>query len=170
MVSINPQWLLAKLDKVVQRASGLEELDAGLPSPNVDKYFKEAHQCFLYGFPIATAVLCRAILEAQLREAVDSDGKIESAHRGDQSYPRRLITIATKKGLLDAGIEQRGKIDRHWAEEVIDAGNWAIHDLGRFNETYGKDSRVNELLLVTRKALLQLLTRAVDKHSRTPRT
>jgi hypothetical protein len=151
--------ILAKLEKVVRRASGLEFLEPALPSANVEKYFNEAHQCFLYGFPIATAVLCRAILEAQLKAALDPDGKIESGLKSKESYSRVLIEKAVEKGLLEGTKERRGRNARHWAEEIIDAGNWAIHDLQRFNKTYGPDERVNELLLVTRKALVQLLTR-----------
>ena len=41
------------------------------------KYFAEAHSSFLYGFRIARAVLCRAILETALKEEFDTDGRIE---------------------------------------------------------------------------------------------
>jgi len=48
------------------------------------------------------------------------------------------------------------------AEEIIDAGNWAVHDLNKFNQRYGGDkgsNNVQELLTITRKALIQLLNK-----------
>ena len=54
----------------------------------------------------------------------------------------------------------------HWSEEIIDAGNWAVHKPAKFNQRYGEDegsNRVQELLDITRKALIQLLTKQKGK-------
>jgi hypothetical protein len=73
--------LLRKLPKIVRRASALDELELDdkrqFPRKDVKKYFEEAHRCYLYGFPIACAVLCRAILESSFKEIVDPDQRID---------------------------------------------------------------------------------------------
>lgn len=59
------QEVIGKLDSIVRRASGLQELNPKeIKNQNLVAYFEEAHRCFLYGFPIAGAVLCRAIASA----------------------------------------------------------------------------------------------------------
>ena len=63
------------------------------------KYFEEAHQCFLYGFPTATAMLCRAILDTCLTELLDPDKQLKqelerSDARKRPSYLKELIRKA----------------------------------------------------------------------------
>ncbi len=41
----------------------------------IKQYFEEAHQCYLYGFNIACAVLCRSILESAFIERFDPPEK-----------------------------------------------------------------------------------------------
>ena len=164
--------VLAKLEKIVRRASALDRVEAAkIPSESVEKYFEEAHRCFLYGFPIATATLCRAILESrllELRQILDPNGRIKREIEGVDagkrpSYLKALINQAAAEGLLENG---RGKWDKkkipHWAEEIIDAGNWAVHDLPKFNKKYSGDkgaSNLKELMQNNRKALIELLTK-----------
>ena len=161
--------VLVKLETIVRRVSSLESVETPkIPIESVEKYFKEAHQCFLYGFHIATAVLCRAVLAAQLdelRDRLDPEGKlkhgVEKAPPGKKlSEYKLLLNRAAAEGLLEEERPLLGRARRpHWAEEIIEAGNFAIHDLDKFNKQYGGDKgadRVSSLLDITRKALLQL--------------
>lgn len=68
--------VLGRLPKMVDLAARLDEVDLPTVPQSTRAYFYEAHRCYLYGFQIACAVLCRAILESALRELVDADGKI----------------------------------------------------------------------------------------------
>lgn len=139
------QEVLKKLEKIVRRASGLQSLDPrGISDQDVLKYFEEAHRCFLYGFRIAAAVLCRAILESALRKIVDPDGKIERRVPRGKSYFEALVSSAR---LTD---DRPG-----WAIRVRDAGNDAIHRLEKFDREY-PGSRASEIVDNTRKVLLDL--------------
>jgi hypothetical protein len=131
-----------KLPEIVKRASRLSPLQNSLTTAlasDVERYFNEAHQCYLYGFPVACAVLCRAILEASLRMKVpgkfpDLADRIEEAHaQGMLSQERRV-----------------------WAYEVKDAGNNAIHQYERFAKG-DLSTNVEECLLKTRAIVEELL-------------
>ena len=156
----------------MRRATLLDTVEIDeIPSKSVKKYFEEAHRCFLYGFPVATAVLCRAVLEArldELRHRLDPNEelrwKAENAPPGkSRSYYKLVINKAVDEGLLEDTRPLLGRSNSpHWAEEIIDAGNWANHKLDKFNERYGGEKGVDqlsELLAITRKALIQLLTK-----------
>ena len=131
-----------KLPEILIRASHLSPLQINtknaLPS-DVERYFCEAHQCYLYGFPVACAALCRAILEASLRMKLrgkfsDLADRIEEAHAlGILSQERRV-----------------------WAYEVKDAGNNAIHQYDRFARG-DLSNKVEECLIKTRAIVEELL-------------
>jgi hypothetical protein len=112
-----------------------EEIQRDLPRDDVKKYWEEAHRCYLYGFPVACAVLCRAMLESALVQLIDPDGRIdqdlaEKAKKGGkpkESYIGRLVDEAVEKNILT---DDR----RQCAIEVRDAGNEAIHDYEKFTE------------------------------------
>jgi hypothetical protein len=79
--------LVGKLDGIVPRASALEKLDPkDISNQSLVKYFEEAHSCFLYGFRVAGAVLCRAMLETALKELFDPDSRIERTMKAGESY------------------------------------------------------------------------------------
>ena len=142
--------LLRKLPRVVRRACLLEKLEVReIPNPEVQRYFAEAHRCYLYGFQIACAVLCRAIVEAALKEKLDPNAVIErDCARTKDSYFGTLIQEAAKQKLL--------KDDRpEGARSVKRAGDLAVHDLSKFNERYGSDN-LSDIVLHTRRVLLDL--------------
>ncbi len=146
------QEVLGKLEGIVRRASTLQRLKPKeISNPDLLNYFEEAHSCFLYGFRIAGAVLCRAILETALKELFDPNGTVErkmkkQGGRGD-SYFAQLV-IAAGSSLKD----DRPKC----ALNVRDAGGYAIHDLSRFNMRYPPE-KASQILDDTRKVLLDLL-------------
>ena len=58
--------LLQKLEMIVDRAARLGRMPIqAVPSKEVQRYFQEAHDCYLYGFEVACAVLCRQVLESR---------------------------------------------------------------------------------------------------------
>lgn len=142
--------VLGKLPKIVERAATLEELNLkGIPK-GIQQYFEEAHRCYLYGFHVACAVLCRAILESALKATTDPKGAIERSLPTGRSYFKELVEKAKP---LQGGTN--GSDDRPCALDVKDACDWAIHDVRRFNQTYG-GKRLPEVLANTRKVLFDL--------------
>jgi len=154
--------LLRKLPKIVSRVSALDELELDdrrqIPREDVKRYFEEAHRCYLYGFPIACAVLCRAILESALKEIIDPDRRIERTVMAEarklgnqkESNIGRLVDEAAKRNILT---DDRPEC----AIKVRDAGNDAIHNHGKFQELLGDPLRgIAYILDSTRKILIDL--------------
>lgn len=142
--------VLGKLAKIVDRASRLDplELNSRAIGSVVRNYFEEAHRCYLYGFHIACAVLCRAILESALIQKADPKRQIENELRKGRSYFKALVDEATKRKLLTDGTPE-------WAEHVKRAGDEAVHNFKKFNRDYTAD-KLEEVLLKSRKVLEEL--------------
>lgn len=143
--------VLGKLPKVVDWALHLDEVTIDrVPNEDVKLYFEEAHRCYLYGFHVACAVLCRAILASALENLCDRKRKIRNRVPHGQSYFKALVEKAAGDGLLED--------DRpEWAIKIRDAGNDAIHNLLLFRQRWS--NKVDEILLNTRKVLLDLYAR-----------
>lgn len=140
--------VLRKLPKIVRRAAPLELLARSAKVPEeVRGYFSEAHRCYLYGFSIACAVLCRAILESSLVSEIDPKGTIKRKLQLKDSYVEKLVEEAQRRKILTD--------DRpEWALRIRDAGNYAIHDLPKFKREWGE--RLDQIILNTRKVFLDL--------------
>jgi hypothetical protein len=129
------------------------------PAPKVRRYFAEVPQCFLYGFRVACAVLCRALLESALVETLDPDRQIKKQHRKESrkgklkgkedSYLLVLIEKAAKAGIL---VDDRPL----WAERIKNAGDKAIHERDVFDRKYNSDQSLANLVDNTRKILEDL--------------
>ena len=134
--------ILEKLEGVVSRASALDRMGLEIvPNRRVQFLFDEAHRCYLYGFHLACAVFCRAILEGALKEVVDPQSETnQSIHD--------MIAVAVEKFLLT---DDRPRC----AREVAKAGNRAIHDPEMFDRDYSSE-KVEEILANTRKVLEEL--------------
>jgi hypothetical protein len=144
--------MLGKLPKAVDRIVHLENLGIDrdrIPNEDVKRYFEEAHRCYLYGFHVACAVLCRAILASALESLCDQAGKIQAQTPRGDSYFKRLVEKASTTGLL---MDDRPE----WAIKIRDAGNDAIHNLPQFKERWR--DKLDDILLNTRKVLLDLYT------------
>jgi len=134
--------ILAKLDGIVSRASALNRVGLEIvPNQRVQFLFEEAHRCYLYGFHLACAVFCRAILEGALKEVVDPRSETnQSIHE--------MIGVAVEKNILSG--------DRpRCVREVAKAGNKAVHDPEMFNRDYSA-GKVEEVLTNTRRVLEEL--------------
>jgi hypothetical protein len=157
------EQVLGKLPKIVERTLAFDELERGgirreIPREDVKKYFEEAHRCYLYGFFVACAVLCRAMLESALVQVIDPDGRIDQDFREKtkkdgkpkESYIGRLVDEAVEKNVLT---DDR----RQCAIEVRDAGNEAIHDYEKFTERLRDPLRgIAFIVDSTRKVLIDL--------------
>jgi hypothetical protein len=140
--------LLGKLPKMVDRTLRLDEINVrDVDNQDVKRYFYEALRCYLYGFPIACAVLCRAILASALENVCDPKGIVRKAVAPGDSYFGALIEKAKRDKLLTD--------DRpDCAIKVRDAGNEAIHDFQKFQRRWS--NRLDEIVIDTRKVLLDL--------------
>jgi hypothetical protein len=134
--------ILEKLDGIVSRASALDRVGLEIvPNRRVQFLFEEAHRCYLYGFHLACAVFCRAILEGALKEIADP--------RNDTNQSiHDMIAVAVEKRLLT---DDRPRC----ARDVAKAGNKAIHDPEMFHRDYSPEN-VEEILTSTRKVLEEL--------------
>ena len=134
--------VLEKLDGIVSRASALGRMGLEIvPNRRVQFLFEEAHRCYLYGFHLACAVFCRAILEGALKEVADP------ASETNQSI-HDMVAVAVEKRLLT-------DVRPRCAREVAKAGNKAIHDPEIFDRDYSP-AKVEEILTHTRKVLEEL--------------
>jgi len=134
--------ILEKLDGIVCRASALDRIGFEVvPNKRVQLLFEEAHRCYLYGFHLACAVFCRAILEGALREVVDPDSETNHSIHD-------MVAMAEENRIL---ADDRSRC----AREVAKAGNRAIHDPEMFDRDYSPD-QVQEILTNTRKVLADL--------------
>jgi Domain of unknown function (DUF4145) len=124
------------LPRVIAKASTLQDLDVKrVPLSGVQRYFDEAHQCYFFGLNTACAVLCRAIIEAALKDVVGANNTFHE-----------LLELA------------RSKLDPeriNAAHTVHSAGNLAVHAQERFNKKYS-DAAVERLITDTRKVLEDL--------------
>jgi len=134
--------VLEKLDGIISRAAALDRVGLEIaPNRRVQFLFEEAHRCYLYGFHLACAVFCRAILEGALKEVADPRSETnQSIHD--------MVAVALERGILSG--------DRpRYAREVAKAGNRAIHDPEMFDRDYSSE-KVEEILTNTRKVLEEL--------------
>ena len=134
--------ILEKLNGIVSRASALGRMGLEIvPNRRVQFLFEEAHRCYLYGFHLACAVFCRAILEGALKEVADP-------HSETNQSIHEMIAMAVEKSILT---DDRPRC----AREVAKAGNRAIHDPEMFDRDYSAE-KVQEVLINTRKVLQEL--------------
>jgi hypothetical protein len=150
--------VISKLERVVRLASALDAVEAGRPpAPAVREYFKEVHNCLLYDFPIACAVLCRALLEAALKERLEPEKKRRPRKPSNQldawsrakSDTLRRLDQAEAKGVLDGSRVEAG-------EKVKDAGDAAVHRPEDFRKQWNRDDEMWLLVDDTRKVLEDL--------------
>jgi len=134
--------ILEKLDGIVSRAAALDRVGLEIvPNKRVQLLFEEAHRCYLYGFHLACAVFCRAIVEGALKEVVDPQSETSRTIHD-------MVALAGEKRVLT-------DVRPRCAREVAKAGNKAIHDPEMFNRDYSAE-KVEEVLANTRKVLEEL--------------
>ena len=98
--------------------------------------------CYLYGFNVACAVLCRAILESALQDVLSGEDRRKTVVG--------MANAANNRGLLT---EERAT----WAREVDTDGNSAIHNAAKFERHY-EPKRIEEILLKARAVVEELFS------------
>jgi len=120
---------IKSLSEASERLSTFDTIDIVPETVQHPEYFDEAHICDIYGQKIATAVLCRAVLEAGLAQRVDASEKIKFSLKPKQSYIEKMLEEAISLGVLDKSRLSYGILIR-------DAGNKAIHKPDHFSKSY----------------------------------
>lgn len=133
--------MLDQLDRSIKATREYRVLRIKHASPWVQQYFEEAHRCYLHGFSVACAVLCRGLLEAMLIDLVDPTYRLSRTSRPQTSHLSSMIDAAKGKFLDKRGIAA--------ASLIRDCGNSAIHDLKAFGEEYVP--RLGEVVNATRE-------------------
>jgi hypothetical protein len=128
--------LVHMIPRAVAKASLLQRLEIEqIPYAAVQRYFTEAHRCYLLGLNTACVAVCRAILEAALKDKLGPQNSFDDL-------------LDESEGILDA--------ERLlWANRVRSAGNLALHNQDKFQGKYS-DTGVEEILLNTRKIIEDL--------------
>ena len=132
--------LLSEVSAMVDRWRQLRAVSVALlPGDKVAGYLREAINCYVQGFPVSAAILCRAILEFTLQERLAGLGGL----KGDHPDLEGLIRLAGWAKLLSA--EGLGNADR-----VRVRGNSALH------KAACTDQEALTQIQETREILLQL--------------
>ena len=117
---------LRYLDNTVGRLSTLDvigPIDSGFGGVRGAEYFEEAHGCDFAGHRIATAVLCRAMLEAALIERIDPKGKLKQNLKSGESYIGRMIDEAAKLHIDDERRNPQLKLETLATTQFITSAN-----------------------------------------------
>lgn len=150
--------VISKLSRVVRLVSAFDPVEVSRsPAPNVRDYFTEVHNCFLYDFRVACAVLCRALLETALQERLYPKKQSKPKNRSKDLTPKerkkstilKLLDLAKELGILDGSRVEAG-------ENTKDAGDAAIHRLDDFKGLCDSDDKLFGILDGTRKVLEDL--------------
>lgn len=139
--------MLDQLEKSVSATKEYRILRIQHAGPWVQQYFEEAHRCYIHGFEVACAVLCRGLLEAVLTDLVDPTYSL-TRRMGSPHQSHLTDMIEAAKGKLLSGKRAAS------AEMIRDCGNSAIHDLKTFRQEYAP--RLGQVLEETRKIVSDL--------------
>lgn len=142
---------IGKVPKMVERAGRFDKVAVSPSTPRpICDLFAEAHRCFIYGFPVASAVLCRSLVEAALKERIDPGGAARFRDKAGgltRSYVLALACEANARGAIDS--ERTESI-----RQIVSAGNAATHDPVAFKRRW--HTRVGDILDSTRKVIEDL--------------
>jgi hypothetical protein len=150
--------VISKLERIVRLVATFDAVEADRPPvPTVAEYFREVHSCFLYGFPVACAVLCRALLEDALKARYEQQkqGTLWTRSKDLPLKERKRSRIlnwldrALREKILDGSRVEAG-------ENVKDGGDAAIHRLDDFKTQWARDEQLRLLIDDTRKVLEDL--------------
>ena len=125
-----------ELESKIARVSKLDPIDVDREIVSSPEYFEEAHRCDEVGLHIASAVMCRAVLEEALKQVIDHAGLIKASLSPTASYTKRMIHAASARGALSLD-------RRNAALDIHEAGNKAIHELAEFKIKHEFKARTN---------------------------
>jgi hypothetical protein len=138
--------VVARLKKIVKRASSLEPAPLNVTSSPVKGLFEQAHGAYLYGFSIACIALCRSLIEAALRDRllVSPDEYIKLLGNPNEDS---LINRAAARKLIDAD-------ELISAKNVARLGNDAMQNVSSIGRLQQNSAEV--ALVCARKVLNKL--------------
>jgi hypothetical protein len=159
--------MIAKLGEMVSRTTSLQKLNLErIPKIDLREYFEEAHKCYLHGFTIACAVMCRAILESALEERLDPQKQRRPWRPSSLAHTKKPLNISKAWGRAKSDILRA--LDQAEAmrildgsrveagESVKDAGDCAIHELKVFRARWNTNDSLRNLIDDTRKVIEDL--------------
>ena len=138
-----------QLENSYRRLVMLDEIKRPTTPFDGSEYLEEAHRCELAGQKIAAVVLCRAVLEAALINAIDQSGWIKQQMNQQHSRIEAMLLQARLIGLIDESRFEH-------ALQIRDAGNAAIHNLLQFHHNFS--DKVPGIIDNTRKILEDLFS------------
>ncbi len=113
---------LGEVPHVVARWKKLKTVPVALlPGERVTAYLRQASTCFLYGFPDAAAILCRAVLQFALEEAFATRGGM-SLHLSKvdrKDYLEKLINFARTTKIVSPQLASKAHRIRKLANASI---------------------------------------------------
>lgn len=113
--------MLAQVSGFVRRLRHLRPvLVARHPSEKVTNYLRQASTCYLYGLPDAASVLCRAVLEFALKEALGAKLRVLGEDYRGSADLEDLIRFARGGKVLPEALADA-------ADRVRNRGNASIH-------------------------------------------
>jgi Domain of unknown function (DUF4145) len=140
----------SRFTRIVRRADQLRVLGiADRPLTDVQSYLQEATRCYIWGFYVASLVLCRSAIEFAIRDRLKAHGKLEKLlqlERSRQDTLDKLIELA--KAELPWNLKESLRV----ADIVREEANRAVHRKAPDSE------RCKEMFVVTRGALKELYT------------
>lgn len=114
---------LQRIPGIVARWKQLREVPVVLlPGEKVTNYLRQATTCYLYGLPNAAAILCRAVLQFGLVEALERRGGMDLSRVDRKDYLKSLINFSgmTKPKVLSPELATK-------AHRIRKVGNDSIH-------------------------------------------
>jgi hypothetical protein len=137
--------VLERLESGIDRVSRLDLLSIVLPEriQHLQTMFSEAHFNYVLGNRTAVTIMCRALLEAALKDKAPGNITVD----GERKTLDDRLEEAKENGWLDP---ERTAC----AREVVKVGNLAAHDSSKFAKY--SDAKIEEILINTRKILTDL--------------
>jgi hypothetical protein len=157
--------VLDRLRRVVWRARLLEPISerighAKIPD-RVRLCINEAHACYLYDFEIGAAVLCRAILEEILKDAVKALPLKESQRSGKRKWGPPLRDLIETRWPSRTGPNAREPEAKVAAGAVKELGDAAAHSPAEFLQ---KSDDTRHSLTEIRIILEEFFPASTDAH------
>jgi hypothetical protein len=112
---------LAQVPHVVARWIRLGTIPVAIiPENRVTGYLRQASECYLYGLPTAAVILCRAVLQFALEEAIPNLGGVSLGEVDRRDWLMKLINLASSTKTLPPELVAN-------AHHIRELGNEAAH-------------------------------------------
>ena len=134
--------IVARLEKVVERAASLEPVKLQVTDASVRKLFSSSHEAFLYGFNAASIALCRSLVEHALKDKLcvsprERMGLGSLIERADGQKLLEGADLESARVIQRAGDDVMHKFEllRRTAQQVLDCTRIVL------NRVYGNSAQ-----------------------------